>query len=146
MFENTSLLYICTTLESIQKIEIYSMSFQNGQELRDANDQMNFNAISRLLLAIGEECKKIEEPLRNLQPHINWNAIIGLRNRMAHDYRGIDADIIFDIVKTELSPLKNALIELLPHFSISREELKDVVTSSYFKHISYISMYVQMKD
>jgi uncharacterized protein with HEPN domain len=146
MFENKSLLYICTTLEAIEKIEIYSMPFQNGQELREANDQMNFNAISRLLLAIGEETRKIEEPLLSLQPQINWNAIIGLRNRMAHDYRGIDADIIFDIVKTELSPLKNALVELLPHFSITREELKDVVTSSYFKHISYISMYVQLID
>ena len=58
MFEKTSLLYICTTLEAIEKIEIYSGSFQNGQELREANDQMNFNAISRLLLAIGEETKK----------------------------------------------------------------------------------------
>ena len=54
MFEKTSLLYICATLEAIEKIEIYSGSFQNGQELRDANDQMNFNAISRLLLAIGD--------------------------------------------------------------------------------------------
>jgi uncharacterized protein with HEPN domain len=146
MFENKSLLYICTTLEAIEKIEIYSLSFQNGQELREANDQMNFNAISRLLLTIGEETRKIDESLRNLQPKINWNAIIGLRNRMAHDYRGIDADIIFDLIKTELSPLKNALIDLLPHFSIAREELKEVVNSSYFKHISYLSNHIQIID
>jgi uncharacterized protein with HEPN domain len=146
MFENTSLLYICTTLEAIEKIEIYSGSFQNGQELREANDQMNFNAISRLLLAIGEETKKIEEPLLNLQPQINWISIVGLRNRMAHDYRGIDADIIFDIVKVELLPLKNALLYLLRHFSIPRKDLKDLVTSSYFKHIGYVSTYLQIID
>jgi uncharacterized protein with HEPN domain len=147
MFEKTSLLYICTTLEAIEKIEIYSGSFQNGQELREANDQMNFNAISRLLLAIGEETKKIEEPLLNLQPQINWISIVGLRNRMAHDYRGIDADIIFDIVKVELLPLKNALLlYLLRHFSIPRKDLKDLVTSSYFKHIGYVSTYLQIID
>jgi uncharacterized protein with HEPN domain len=146
MFEKTSLLYICTTLEAIEKIEIYSGSFQNGQELREANDQMNFNAISRLLLAIGEETKKIEEPLLNLQPQINWISIVGLRNRMAHDYRGIDADIIFDIVKVELLPLKNALLYLLPHFSIQRKDLKELVTSSYFKHIGYVSTYLQIID
>ena len=89
MFEKTSLFYICTTLEAIEKIEIYSGSFQNGQELREANDQMNFNAISRLLLAIGEETKKIEEPLLNLQPQINWISIVGLRNgsRLQRDRR-----------------------------------------------------------
>ena len=146
MFEKTSLFYICTTLEAIEKIEIYSGSFQNGQELREANDQMNFNAISRLLLAIGEETKKIEEPLLNLQPQINWISIVGLRNRMAHDYRGIDADIIFDIVKVELLPLKNALLNLLRHFSIPRKDLKDLVTSSYFKHIGYVSTYLQIID
>ena len=146
MFEKTSLLYICTTLEAIEKIEIYSGSFQNGQELREANDQMNFNAISRLLLAIGEETKKIEEPLLNLQPQIDWISIVGLRNRMAHDYRGIDADIIFDIVKVELLPLKNALLDLLPHFSIPRNDLKDLVSSSYFKHIGYVSTYLKIID
>ena len=107
---------------------------------------MNFNAISRLLLAIGEETKKIEEPLLKLQPQINWNAIIGLRNRMAHDYRGKDADIIFDIVKTELLPLKKALLELMPNFSLLSEELKDVITSSFFTHISYISAYLKIRN
>jgi uncharacterized protein with HEPN domain len=66
MFENTSLLYICTILEAIEKIEIYAHSFDNGWELMEANDQMNFNAINRLLLTIGEESKKIEQGLLNL--------------------------------------------------------------------------------
>jgi hypothetical protein len=90
--------------------------------------------------------KKIEEPLLNLQPQINWISIVGLKNRMAHDYRGIDADIIFDIVKVELFILKNALLDLLPHFSSPRKGLKNLATSPYFKHIGYVSTYLQIID
>jgi uncharacterized protein with HEPN domain len=146
MFEKTALLYICTILEAIEKVGIYSESFDNGNDLRDANDQMNFNAVCRLLLAIGEEVKKIEEPLRDLQPQINWKSIIGLRNRMAHDYRGIDQDIVFDIIQSELGPLKTALISLLPWFSLTQTESDQVFSSSYYKHITYVSQYVKIVD
>ncbi len=146
MFEKTSLLYIFTILEAIEKVGIYSESFENGDELRDANDQMNFNAICRLLLAIGEEVKKIEEPLPVLQPEINWKSIIGLRNRMAHDYRGIDHDIVFDIIQQELGPLKTALISLLPLFSLTRDELVQVFGSIYYKHIGYAVHYIRIVD
>lgn len=146
MFDNKSLLYICTVLEAIEKIEIYSESFESGMDLREANEQMNYNAICRLLLAIGEEVRKIEEPLLLLHPEVNWKAIVGLRNRMAHDYRGIDADIVFDIITVELATLKLALIALLPYFSIPRDELNQVLLSTYFRHISYISMYLKIKD
>lgn len=146
MFENTSLLYLCTILEAIEKIEIYKHDFENGTALMEANDQMNFNAICRLLLAVGEESKKIDANLLALQPQIDWNAIIGLRNRMAHDYRGIDADIVFDIITKELFTLKEALMELLPGFSVSKSDLCHILASDYFKHIQYISLYLNVKD
>ena len=110
MSEKSPLLNICTVLEAVEKIKIYAQGFATGMELREANDQMNFNAICRLLLTIGEETRKIPSQLIQLEPQINWSAIIGLRNRMAHDYRGIDADIVFDILAEELPILKLALI------------------------------------
>lgn len=99
MSEKGFLIYVFTTLEAIEKIKIYSKEIYTPEELLSLNDQMNFNAISRLLLTIGEEVKKIEIDLLNTQPQLQWHEIIGLRNRMAHDYRGIDPEIIFDIIK-----------------------------------------------
>jgi uncharacterized protein with HEPN domain len=107
---------------------------------------MNFNAVCRLLLAIGEEVKKIEEPLTDLQPQINWKSIIGLRNRMAHDYGGIDHDIVFYIHQSELGSLKAALISLLPWFSLSQAESDQVFASVYYKHITYVSQSVKIVD
>jgi uncharacterized protein with HEPN domain len=144
MSEKSPLLNICTVLEAVEKIKIYAQGFATGMELREANDQMNFNAICRLLLTIGEETRKIPSQLIQLEPQINWSAIIGLRNRMAHDYRGIDADIVFDILAEELPILKLALINLLPQFSIGKDELGVVLTSEYFKHIFYISDHLKV--
>jgi len=65
---------------------------------------------------------------------------------MAHDYRGIDHDIVFDILQSELGPLKAALISLLPWFSLSQAESDQVFGSVYYKHITYVSQYVKIVD
>ncbi len=139
MFEQKALLYICTALESIEKIGIYTAAFKTYEALREANDQMNFNATCRLLLTIGEEVKKISEEIQTTQPQIDWHAITGLRNRMAHDYRGIDPSVVFDIVRHELGPLKEALKSFLKGYSIRRQDLDLILNSDHYKHIGYIS-------
>ena len=99
---------------------------------------MNFKAINRLLLTIGEEMKKIEVDLLNTQPQFQWHEIIGLRNRMAHDYRGIDPEIIFDIIKHELIPLKNALINILLLNPINKDLVFKALDSPFYKNLEYL--------
>jgi uncharacterized protein with HEPN domain len=138
MSEKGFLLHVFTTLEAIEKIKIYSKEIYSPEELLLLNDQMNFNAINRLLLTIGEEVKKIEVDLLNTQPQLQWHEIIGLRNRMAHDYRGIDPEIIFDIVKHELAPLKNALIAILLQNPINRDLILKALDSPFYKNLGYL--------
>lgn len=76
-----------TILEAIEKIKIYSRNLANSELLFEAENQMPYNAICDLLLAIGEESKKIEPGLKETQGFIWWDEISGLRNRIAHDYR-----------------------------------------------------------
>ena len=65
MFESKNMLYILTMLEAIEKVFIYSSDFVDEQEFYDANRQLNFNATVNLLIAIGEENKKIDKDLKN---------------------------------------------------------------------------------
>lgn len=65
---------------------------------------------------------------------------------MAHDYRGIDADIVFDIISEELEPLKKALLGMLGHFSFSKMELEKVISSPHFKHIPFASGYFKIES
>ena len=64
MFDSKNVLYILTMLEAIEKIFIYSADFEDEEEFYFANKQLNFNASVNLLIAIGEENKKINEELR----------------------------------------------------------------------------------
>lgn len=103
-FSDQSLLYILTSLECIEKINIYISGFDKSKDFFYSHDQQPFNASCHLLLAIGEECGKIDETLKDEFSFVDWANIIGLRNRIAHDYRGIDFDIVFAKGLNPLNP------------------------------------------
>jgi len=138
MFSDKNLVYILTVLEAIEKLFIYSGDFDNAHDFWQHNNQINYNASTTLLIAIGEETKKIDSALKNKFPEIQWKAISDLRNRLAHDYRGTDPDILWQIITEELDALKKALIEILSFVSFKKEMLEEALQSEYYKNIQYL--------
>lgn len=61
------------------------------------------------LQIIGESIKEIPPSIREKYPDIPWRDIIGLRNIISHTYYLIDIDIIWNIIETEIQPLKTAI-------------------------------------
>ena len=139
MYSDKNLIYILTILEAIEKLKIYTNRFSNAHDFWLADDQLNFNASSNLLLAIGEETKKIDEKLKEESPDIQWHAIKELRNRLAHDYRGSDPYILWQIIKTELEPLKQTLIQMIDLIEYDREMLLLAIDSDFYKHLKYLN-------
>ena len=137
-FSDKNALYLLTILEAIEKIKIYAGSYDSSESLFDAEDQLPYNGICHLLLSIGEESKKIEITLKETQSFISWDEIAGLRNRIAHDYRGIDRSIVFQIVKNEMEILQNACEKLLQQLQLPTSEFRELLKSSYFKHLHYL--------
>jgi len=66
------------------------------------------------LLQMGELTGKIDKEFRDAHPDISWHRIRGLRNKIVHDYEGVSLGIIWDIVKSDLTILREQLISLLP--------------------------------
>ena len=132
------ILYILTSLEAIEKIKIYSEEFDNANEFFEANEQMNFNACYTLLLTISEESRKLEGSIINMYPNIPWKLIFGIRNHLSHNYRGIDNEIIFDIINTYLPPLKETLIKILNHLNLDKKKLIEIINSKYYRHLKYL--------
>lgn len=126
MFSNKNLAYILTALEAIEKIILYTSDFQDPEDFYEANDQLNFNGTYNLLLTIGEETRKIEARLKKDFSEIPWHRIKGLRNYLAHDYRGTDPEIIFDITKNYLPGLKTVLIKMVDLLSIDADKLNSI--------------------
>lgn len=113
MYSPKNILYIISSLAAIEKRIIYTKEFNTPLELLEANNQMNFNATNTLLIAIAEETKKIDIQLLKTEYDIQWQNIADMRNILAHDYRGIDPEIVFDVIKNELPKLNTALLNLL---------------------------------
>ena len=76
------------------------------------SDIRTFDATLRNLELIGEAATRIPADVRESHPHIPWRRIIGTRNRLAHDYLGVDEDVIWDIVQTEVPSLLAALRQI----------------------------------
>lgn len=72
----------------------------------------------RELEIIGEASNKISMDLRQNHPEIAWLQIIDLRNRITHGYFSLNNQIIWEIVKEDLAPLKQNVEHILEEVRI----------------------------
>ena len=139
--EKNDLLYLLNILEYIGKIWEYTKRAKNAEELYELNEQMNLNASLALLANIGENVSRITEKTRYEYPAINWQKIKDFRNRIVHDYVGIDLAIIFDIITIDLKELKpnieTVIKEKLNRNVFDIEEINVCKESVYYKHIDF---------
>ena len=71
------------------------------------------DAACMVLIAIGESIKNLDKvsegKLLTTYPSIPWKRVMGIRDIMAHHYFEVDADVVYEVVKKELEPLKQAI-------------------------------------
>jgi len=103
-------LFVEDVLESIELIEKYIKGMKNEDFI---NDRKTTDAVVRNLEIIGEASKYIPEEVKERYPDIDWKGVIGLRNRITHEYFGISLRIVWDIVKQELPKLKEQMKKTL---------------------------------
>jgi uncharacterized protein with HEPN domain len=76
-------------------------------------DRMRQDAVIRKLEIIGEAVKKLSDGTRSRAPEIPWKQIAGMRDRLTHDYFGVDLVLVWTTVERELPRLKAAVDTLL---------------------------------
>lgn len=69
-------------------------------------DETMKRAVVRSLEIIGEATKKIPSEFRDLHPSINWKSMAGMRDRLIHDYMGINYNIVWDVVINKIPGLQ----------------------------------------
>ena len=70
------------------------------------NDEMAFDAVVRNIEIIGEAAKNVPEEMKQLHKEIPWEKIAGMRNKMIHEYFGVDIEILWQTIKEDLPKLK----------------------------------------
>ncbi len=88
----------------VEKVDDFYSS-QHGMQLLAAD--------CMLITAIGEGVNRINRILPDFLtsnfPHIPWQAIVGMRNHLAHGYFELDAELVFETIKNDLPPLNEVI-------------------------------------
>ncbi|OHE15940.1 MAG: hypothetical protein A2540_05285 [Sulfurimonas sp. RIFOXYD2_FULL_37_8] len=92
-------------LEAIDKIKLYSQDFSDADTFY--HDQKSFDATMMQFIVIGEIISRLDINFKKSNNKIPWQKIKDFRNIIAHDYFGIDADEIWDIINNKLLPFQN---------------------------------------
>lgn len=124
------------------KIDKYLIDISNANDFIEKDDQIYFNATLTLLTNIGEVFGKISEESKKHFSNEDLLGIRGIRNRIVHDYTGIDSFRIFEIIKNNIPSLKEQINEIvsiyLENGIIDLEEYNIAKNSKFYKHINFI--------
>lgn len=102
---------VADMLEAIDK----ALSFCEGMNLkRFAQDDKTVFAVTRALELVGEAAKKVPPAVRKNYPDIPWRDITGMRDKLAHEYFGVDLQTVWVTARQDLPTLR-PLIERLYH-------------------------------
>lgn len=76
-------------------------------------DRKTIKACIRSLEVIGEAAKKVPPDIRQQKPDFPWQAIAGMRDKLIHEYFGVDLEIIWQTIQGDLNSFEISISELL---------------------------------
>ena len=97
-------------LEAARRIAAYTKNVTYRKFSADLKTQ---DAVVRNLEIIGEAGKGLSPALRKCHGDIPWKSIIGMRDRLIHDYSGVNIDIVWQVATVDLSVFAARLESLL---------------------------------
>jgi len=106
MSKRDTLLLLDDMLLSALKIKQYTKGFDYKEFL---TDDKTIDAVVRNFEIIGEAANRMDPDFRDQNPAIEWKRIRGFRNRIVHDYFGIDYEIVWNIIETYIDELTDRL-------------------------------------
>ena len=102
--------YIADILNAVREVE----EFTEGMNFKTfLTDKKTINAVIRSLEVMGEATKHIPEDVREQYPDIPWKRMAGIRDKLIHEYSGVDLEIIWSVIKEELPPIEPLIEKVL---------------------------------
>ena len=114
MSKRDHLLLLEDMLDAALKIRRYTSNLTYDDFI---NDDKTIDAVVRNFEIVGEAANRIDPDFRTMNPEIEWKRIRGFRNRIVHDYFGIDYDIVWSIIENDLNDLIDRLEDFIENQS-----------------------------
>ncbi len=105
-----AILHLTLIAEAIGAIRSYIAGLDRTAFLADALRQ---DAVAMRIQIVGESARRLLAGERAEAPEIDWPQIVALRNRISHDYRSTNFEVVWEIVTSELDALDAAVRRML---------------------------------
>lgn len=104
----------------LDEAEFISKSISGRTREAFLADEVLKRAVVRSLEIIGEAAKHVPDSARSRSPGIEWRAMAGIRDRLIHDYFGVDYELVWDVVENKIPVLRRDIQEILEQESAIR--------------------------
>lgn len=111
-------LFVKDILDAIDKIEEFIGNMEYGEFIQDDKTS---TAVVKKIEIIGEAIKNIPRDVRVKYNAIPWKDIVGMRNKITHNYFKIDYEIVWNVVKEKLPALKIQVEQVLKEMDENHE-------------------------
>ena len=101
--------YVRDILDSLLKIQSYTAA---GREVFMSSDQCQ-DAVIRRIEIIGEATKRLDKNFTTQYPDVPWKDMAGMRDKLIHDYVGVDLARVWETVEKDLPVLRKRLAAIL---------------------------------
>lgn len=106
-------IFLSHILESIEAIEKHVKKMSKEKFSKNITIQ---DAVIRRIEIIGEAVKNLPQDYKRRHTEIEWREITGMRDKLIHEYFGVNIGVVWHTVKTDIPQLKKQIAELLEKF------------------------------